>query len=540
MLSAIHHWPSLHCQAALVGFHTLVGSDFHHRHIEVYLNLIACLPASRNGGIAVNWGALHSIAVHLQLVFLAPTGYSHLDSLLCLVFQRYGGVPFPRIISLHCHAQVALAIFDCCIVADEEIYPQRILRCAVDVAAERRDEPAHIAWTACAAVPLLTMMIAVRLEGIDIEEFIALEADAGDYSIIHGTLHHVGIAALAGKLIHAVIPIYHAYRGTCLAVCRLVGQVVVGGEALVMSRRADAAGYIHIASYYIIPHRLERRQVACAWYVGCHISHTAEQIHRTHGMSGDAGIFPDGRMVLIINRIPGVVNGIVAAIAMPTLLEQPVGEVEIFLLPRHLVELHECQFYLLMARHPVAFALAKHTHHIVSHALPYIEQLTLARSLEVCHTGFQQVTGAVHLVLVHVCPALVESCQCVVCVQVAVALLGSGNFVGPFVNLCLEFGIGMIYQTVGIAFHCLVHIAVVEEDTRVFALATCGILVVLNAVGLVFYLIDTDGNCCFYVFLQLRRPERVVYPDVGEINLFNGFALCQTSLPTTGKQHRDE
>ena len=178
-----------------------------------------------------------------------------------------------------------------------------------------------------------------------------------------------------------------------------------------------------------------------------------------------------------------------------------------------------------MPWHPVALAWSEDGHHVVDHSLSDVEQLALPRGFVVGHARLEQVAGAVHLVLVHVGPAFVEACQGVEGVQVAVGLLGSGDFRRPVVDLSFELGIGMVYQTVGIAFHCLVHIAVVEENARMLAFLAGGVDEVLDASCLVLYLVDADGDGGFHVVLQLRRPEGVDDLDVGEIYLLDHFAL---------------
>ena len=60
-------------------------------------------------------------------------------------------------------------------VADEEVHPQGVVGDSIDVIADGGQEARNLARAAGAAVPCLAVMVAVRLEGIDIKEAVAAE-----------------------------------------------------------------------------------------------------------------------------------------------------------------------------------------------------------------------------------------------------------------------------------------------------------------------------------------------------------------------------
>ena len=127
-------------------------------------------------------------------------------------------------------------------------------------------------------------------------------------------------------------------------------------------------------------------------------------------------------------------------------------------------------------------------------------------------------TGAVHLVLVHVVPALVQADEGVIGIDVAVRLLGRGEFVDPLVAFGLQLRIGVVLEGVGHPFEGLVHVGIVEEDARVLTLALGGVLEVADAPRLVLDLVDADLQGDVLVALEPRAPERVIDADFGEVD----------------------
>ena len=97
-------------------------------------------------------------------------------------------------------------------------------------------------------------------------------------------------------------------------------------------------------------------------------------------------------------------------------------------------------------------------HHVVDHPDSYLQQFVLARSLVVGNSSFQKVSCAVHFVSVHVCPAFIQSCQCIVSVDVTVFQLGCGKLVNPLVHMLLQFWVGMVDKAVGHALYSFIHI----------------------------------------------------------------------------------
>ena len=289
-----------------------------------------------------------------------------------------------------------------------------------------------------------------------------------------------------------------------------------------MGRLADTSGDVHIAVHYVVPHPVQGVPIALVSGVGGHVGHAAVQVHGTHGVAGDFGHLPHRDLVLVIVRGPHALVPI-GAVTVAALVQEPVGKIQVFLFTGGLVQFHQGQFDFLMAWHPVTFTGAEDRHHMVGHTDAHVQQLALAGNLVIGHTRLDHMSGAVHLVPVHILPAVLQSGEGVEGVDVAVGLLGRGELVNPLVALGFQHRIRMVLQGIGHPLQGLVHVGVVKEDARVLSAALGGVLVVADAVGLVLDLIDAHGQGHVLVGLQPRRPEAILNLHLGERNRCNEF-----------------
>ena len=72
-------------------------------------------------------------------------------------------------------------------------------------------------------------------------------------------------------------------------------------------------------------------------------------------MPGDIGKSPDGNDILIVNRVPFTFITH-SAVTVSPFLQQPISEIQIFLLLGGLIKLDKRQFYFLMSRYPMSFS----------------------------------------------------------------------------------------------------------------------------------------------------------------------------------------
>ena len=77
-------------------------------------------------------------------------------------------------------------------------------------------------------------------------------------------------------------------------------------EAFVCCRRTDAAGHVHVAVDRVVPKGIEGCHVVGVADIRCHIGHTAEEVHGTHGMAAYLPQVLDGHGVLIVVLVPVV------------------------------------------------------------------------------------------------------------------------------------------------------------------------------------------------------------------------------------------
>ena len=97
------------------------------------------------------------------------------------------------------------------------------------------------------------MVVAAAGQGVDIEKVLTIQRDAADKTVVERLLNDVGIFTFAAELQQAVIPHDQRNRGAGFGIGGLIGQIVIGGKAFVMTRGANAAGEIHALVDQVLP-----------------------------------------------------------------------------------------------------------------------------------------------------------------------------------------------------------------------------------------------------------------------------------------------
>ncbi len=344
------------------------------------------------------------------------------------------------------------------------------------------------------------MVITRRLQRVYIEKTVAGQRYPGQGAIIHRTLQYINILCIGSELVHSHIPEYHTHRGTGFAIGFGIGQIIIDGKPLVMSRRANAPGNVHISVHHVIPKPVQRGNISGIVLHGGHIGHSAIEIHGSDSVPSDFRHLPDRDIVLII---PGIPRPFITTRSMPVppLFEKPVGKIKILFLPGNLTQFNQRQLNLFMPGHPMPLFGAKGLHHMVGHPDGHIEQFSFSGCLIIGHGSFGHMAGAVHLVLVHIGPALIKTGKRVKGIDIAVGLLRSGKFIDPLVGLLFQSRIRVIDQRIGYPLERFVNIGVVEKDARVGSGSFGRILKIAYSSGLIFNLIDTNlqSNLCMFV-----------------------------------------
>ncbi len=154
-----------------------------------------------------------------------------------------------------------------------------------EIAADGGHQPADIHGAAGAGVPGPALGRAIAFERIGIEIMLAIAAEAGQRAVVEGGFEDVGIFAVEIEMQHALGPEDQRHRGAGLGIGRLVGQVEIVSEALIVRRRAEAGGDIHLGLHDVVPQRLQRAlQRRFAGFEG-EVCHGGVEIHGAHGVA---------------------------------------------------------------------------------------------------------------------------------------------------------------------------------------------------------------------------------------------------------------
>src|SRR5436305_13465817 len=105
-------------------------------------------------------------------------------------------------------------------------------------------------------MPLPTPVAAVAFKPVLVEIMRAVARQAGKGAIVEGKLKHIGIAAVAIEIEHALRPEDERHRCASLGIGGVVGEIVIPGESLVGSRGAEAGGDIHALAGNVLPQNL--------------------------------------------------------------------------------------------------------------------------------------------------------------------------------------------------------------------------------------------------------------------------------------------
>ena len=239
-------------------------------------------------------------------------------------------------------------------------------------------------------------------------------------------------------------------------------------------------------------------------------------------MAGNLFLVFHGHGILAIAGILPIVPDLALAVAAPTLGQKPVGKFQVAVLFGEVIQAHQGQFDLLVTTYPGPVRHLKRGIDVVGEADGHIEEFALTGGVVVRDGGFNQVPGAVILVLFHVCPAFVEAGQRVVGIQIPVGQLGRSNLVDPLVGLLLNGRVGAIFQRIGHCFNGFVHVGVVVVDpfvrstARLAQLLAGHFLEIADAARFGFGLHDAGVQRGRGHLIHLGLPELIADSHLGE------------------------
>ena len=327
----------------------------------------------------------------------------------------------------------------------------------------------------------LILMAAFRhdLQGVDVEEALAVQGHARQHRVVQGLLHHVSIAAVGAHLQHPPGEEHQADGRAGLGVGSIVGQIVGEGEGLPVHGGTHAAGDVALLLHGALPQPLAGRLQAFVPGEPRHVRHAGIQVHGPHRMALGLLLLPHRLIRLIIGVLlrllllgfftPGhtagvVLPGEVMRQGAPGVNEIP-GQLPVLLAAGDLAQAEQRHFGDLMAGIAVALALlrAEAVRHAVGVAAGHLQQLILAGGLVVGHRRLRQMAQAVQLmVILQVGKGLVHPVKDVVGVQVAVGHLGLGNHIYSLVHHLLQLFVRMLGQGIGHRLDPLVEVRILE------------------------------------------------------------------------------
>ena len=95
-------------------------------------------------------------------------------------------------------------------------------------------------------------MPAIAVQWVGVEIVLAVARQARERAVEQALLEHIGIASIEIEMQHPLSPEDQRHRGTGLGIGRVVGQVVVFGEAFIGGSRAEA-GFSSMPAFSAFP-----------------------------------------------------------------------------------------------------------------------------------------------------------------------------------------------------------------------------------------------------------------------------------------------
>ena len=247
-------------------------------------------------------------------------------------------------------------------------------------------------------------MLPHRLQGVWIEEAVALERDTADKTVVESALQYIVVFRVTVKQEESVVHIHITNGGTGLAVCTHIGQFVVLAEGLAIRSGADTASDIELFGDDIVPDGIDGLDIVFVTCEGGYIGHTCIHIGSTNGMSYGFVLLDDGLMSLRIVMYDG---------GLTTVIEEELSFVEIFLFASNKIQFGKCHLCDLMPRNHTSLTRVRAdlTADTVGITDGDVEELTAACGLIVGDSTFHHVAEVVELVtqVLFLTPAFVAS-----------------------------------------------------------------------------------------------------------------------------------
>src|SRR5579875_543255 len=225
-----------------------------------------------------------------------------------------------------------------------------------------------------------------------------------------------------------------------------------------------------------------------------------------NGVPDELSLFHKRQMVLMVRAA--------SENAPATRLDHASREFEVTCLPGCARKLHERHFGFGMSTSSGPTVWAKLSVEQIGIALGYIEEVSSAGSAIVGHGGLKEMAGAVDFMHVaEIGEAVFGTVEHEVGVEIAIGLLGGGDFGDDGLHLIFEVSIRLVTDGVGDSFKQFIDVGVVEVDSlKIDLFFAGGTSKVIYTSGL-FAALDLRGKRYRTIGLQAWCPESVFQPN---------------------------
>ena len=298
-------------------------------------------------------------------------------------------------------------------------------------------------------------ILSIGRQRVDVKEPVAGEVHRGEHVVQQRHLGHIEILRVFMQQKHAVVEQHITNRRAGFVEGIGIGQLVFRTESLDAMHGAQAAGDVHARVGDVRPNMIKRLGVR--GFTGQHadIRHAGVQVRGAHGVTDRLGLLGHRAMLLGVGRRHHAFA--LGHVGDAADFQKFPRHVEVQLLARHAVQLHQCQLHLLMARRlPNGFAavifrvaLEEDLIDVSCVFLRHLQQLVFAGRLIIRDGCLIHVAHIVQLVTMHYELVRLVAHHVFLCphaggmrrIQIPVGLLRRGDDVYDRVKLRLELGI---------------------------------------------------------------------------------------------------
>ena len=298
-----------------------------------------------------------------------------------------------------------------------------------------------------------------------------------------------------------IVYIYVADGCTGFAICAHVWQLIVLAESLAVAGSTNTTGDIEFLAHDIVPDAVDGVDIGGVAGEGGYIGHSRIHIGGAHCVTHC--------LVLLQYRLVAL-RVFCLDLCLPTIVEEELCLIKIFLVSCDQIELAECHFGNLMARNHACLSWVRP--HLSNHAVGVadgdVEELPASCSLPVSHGTFNHVAQIIQFmaqIFFHA-PSLVACPEvrmfrvlCTGGIEVAIGFLCRSDDIEHAVDVSLQLLVWVSLQHIACTLDSFVRVCVVEAQRHQFthivfvARMRCTLKVLVSSLGFAFAESQGDG-----------------------------------------------